>query len=282
VVPLIRDVLTTGAQAFERIDEHYQPRVAAGPLLSLQEVTDLSFMARMEVLNQRERLDDVLTQGDINRLLAECGSGRHAVLRSGRAVDEALSHVEGLSVETPPPPVDLDGARQLRAVYAKVRREVHRWGEPASAEVRIRLPKVSAPLEAFIHSPLFQEARPSDRLTLTQLQARIHRWLGGEGGQQPTEGVRLWQDLNASVSLLSQINQRSELLEHDRDLVKELAPRIARVTMVPPEALSRLEQLYGRDDQVDGLIDSGAGMLAVEWHEPMERLSALLGLHRHD
>ena len=52
VVPLIQDVLEVGANAFSNIYQHYQPRG--------QDVADMSYMARREVLGQRERLEQVL------------------------------------------------------------------------------------------------------------------------------------------------------------------------------------------------------------------------------
>jgi hypothetical protein len=283
----VTEVLTHGVETFTRVFHHYEePKLAdvandvkedEGPRSPTRHIADLSFVARMELLGQSQRLVTLQTSEDPWLVLSECGSSRRSVLRSAVVVDRAICSHEGLVRDEvlESHEAELASGLRLRAAYAKLRRDLSSWRTPGLSEVVGRLRQANDRLGLFIESPLFFDARIDDRLQIRSLHDRVLRWLQGSDVRDARSGMRLWQDLTSAAALLAQVNLRSELLDHDRTLVNEVTDRLfgeRRPTMVPEDVLKRLSGLYGRDDAVDGLLDSGAGQLAVEWQEPLERI----------
>ncbi len=278
LVPQVAAVLSDGAAVFEQVLEHCESRLDGAEWTS---VSDLSFMGRMELLGQRRRLSDLAPTMNACLVLTECGSSRRSLLRAGAAVEQALRERAGLPTSTPDDGPELQTSLQVRAAYARLRRDLSSLDEPSSlSEVAARLIEAATCLDEFTRSPLFDDVRFTDRHQLQRLHERNLSWLGNPG-RHADDGLRLWQDLSGCAALLSQINLRVELLEHDQRVVQDATRAIARPRppLCVPDALwERLHGLYGRDDGVDGLLDSGAGMLAVEWQEPLGRLRSALGL----
>jgi len=277
ILPQLIEAVDRGIRALGEVLAHYE-QLPSAP----SELADLSFMARMELLSHRQQLDGVAGESDALSILSVCGASRRSLLRSTFVVDRALCEREGLAFE----PADL-GAFELklglrvRAEYARFRRDVLMLGAPELTGIVTYLERAAKRLGELVSGELFDEFRLDDRLMMHRLRARLGVWLDGRDGREVKSGLRLAQDLAGFTSLLVQVNHRTELVEHDRALVKEIYAALFEGkprTSVPPEVQAKLWALYGRDEGVDGLLDAGLGMFAVEWREPLERLQASLGL----
>jgi hypothetical protein len=248
-------------------------------------VADLSFMGRMELLGLHQRVIELSQRSeraDPSVLLAECATAQRSLLRSCAAVERALRADAGLTSRRRPG-AELIGSLALRKAYAQLRRELSDLEEPSREELPARLERMTVRLGQFIYGPDFDLAWLEDRIRLRNLHERLCGWLASDENQRDFQnGLRLWQDLTSCTTLLGQINLRVELIEADRSVVREAGRRLRSrhpPTFVPERLLQRLERLYGRDDTIDGLLDSGSGRLAVEWQEPLDRLEKTLRAH---
>lgn len=277
LVPQMQRALGTAVNALTEVLRHYDVEGAAS------EVADLAFMARMELLSASQQLAAMKPAEDPLDLVSTCGSFRRSVLRGTAAVDRALCEKEGLPSESGDlAAAELQQSLRVRAGYARFRKDLLALGQPELIGVPAYLERAAGRLLALSQSPEFDDFRLDDRIMMHRLLARLRAWLDGVDGRDLKSGLRLWQDLAGFVSLLVQVNHRSELVEHDRAIVDEAwktlfgGPRPR--TSVPPDIAAKLEKLYGRDDDVDGILDSGMGQFAVEWHDPLLRLRGSLGL----
>lgn len=245
------------------------------------EVADLAFVARLELLSHQQQLA-ALSAADPVAVLSQCGSAKRAVLRSTHAVDRAICAAAALPYEgAESDRAELAHALRVRKGYAHLRRDLLAMGQAELPEVAAFLERAATLVDALVQGPLFDELRLDDRRQLHDLQGRMHAWLQGADGRDGQSGLRLWQDLAGFVALLVQINHRTELVEHDRSLVKRAWAELfggKPKTSVPAELAARLQDLYGRDDGIDGMLDAGMGQFAVEWQEGLERLRGALGL----
>ncbi|MBS2032480.1 MAG: hypothetical protein JST54_31580 [Deltaproteobacteria bacterium] len=277
LVPVVRRALDVGVDALSAVLSHYDVKGGPPP-----EVADLSFMARLELLAHQQQLETLQLAVDAVQLVSECGSSKRSLLRSTFAVDRALCLLEGLRFEGGDlGAFELQLGLRVRAEYARFRRDLLVLGQPELNNVAKHLELAGKRLGGLIDGDLFDEFRLDDRLMIHRLLGRVQAWLDGTDGRDTKSGLRLWQDLSGFVSLLVQVNHRTELVEHDRAVVRDALQKLfggKPRTSVPPEVWAQLEKLYGRDDGVDGMLDAGLGQFAVEWREPLERLEASLGL----
>ena len=98
--------------------------------------------------------------------------------------------------------------------------------------------------------------RIDDRLAIRKLQKRILAWLDHEPPKEE-EGRRLWQDLVSFARLLSKVNEREELRQHDRKLLLFFDNQFQAARL--PDALTtaqrtELENLVGLDDELDEIL----------------------------
>lgn len=276
LVPRLTAALSSGVEVLSAVLDAYDPQ---GP----NEVADLAFMARMELLSKQQQLEALAAKDDPLDAVSACGSARRNLLRGIFAVDRALCAREQLPLDVADLALaELQQSLRVRGSYARFRRDLLALGQPELIGVPQYLERAANRLGALIHGPEFDDFRLDDRLMIHRLLARLQAWLEGVDGRDLKSGLRLWQDLAGFVSLLVQVNHRSELVEHDRAIVEEAwltlfgGPRPK--TSVPMELGQKLEKLYGRDDDIDGIIESGMGQFAVEWHDPLMRVRASLGL----
>ena len=173
-------------------------------------VLDLATMARLELQGVGERLRQA--QGlDGPRLIAECGAAQRAVLAVLSALRQAALPEDARRPARRT--AGLARSLRLRAAYAKLRRELNSQLEPVLETARPALALLGARLSAFTASPEFCDARVADRIELRALHDRVQQWLSTDGDLRG--GVRLWQDVTSCAALLSRINMRVELVEHD-------------------------------------------------------------------
>ena len=87
-------------------------------------------------------------------------------------------------------------------------------------------------------------------------------------------GQRIWEDIDAFVTMLADVNQRQELREHDSRLVHESLGRVLLAPTAPltAELIEQLKRLEGLDDEVDALLHGGSKEVAA-WRPLLERLA---------
>ncbi|MEM6457716.1 MAG: hypothetical protein AAF772_21685, partial [Acidobacteriota bacterium] len=90
------------------------------------------------------------------------------------------------------------------------------------------------------------------------------------------EGRRIWGDLVGFARLLVQINNREELREHDRRLIRELLDSffnaIELPDHVPDDILAALQKLVGCDDELDQLLARPSLHPPERFHRPLSRI----------
>ena len=178
---------------------------------------------------------------------------------------------------------DVERAVGLRSAYRRMLRAVSKAGEPADDEVSQRLLHSRRALDVLLEQAIPTGMRIGDRREAVLLRRRIDQWLEGQPETEARDGRRIWQDLVGFAELLLHINERQELIGHDIEVARRVLERLpgeppAAERVVPlPEELARL---YGRDAELDALIERGG---SVPVRELRERLEALLsGLKPRD
>lgn len=251
------------------------------------EVADLSFVARLELLHHREQLMGLGMGEEPFHLLVAAAAGRRLVLKGVGVVEREVALFAGLEAQgVASARQDLQSSLRVRAAYARFRRTLAALGSPQEGAVGAHLARAHLEVSRLVESPTFAELRLDDRLHLRRLAARLLEWLAA-GGVDFIAGERLWSDLAAFGQLLAQVNLRVELLEHDRDAVAVCLRVLQSATAPGPEeplpfrVWARLVSLYGRDDQVDALLDAQRRDEPQLWREQLERLRAPLGVPSH-
>jgi hypothetical protein len=178
---------------------------------------------------------------------------------------------------------DVERAVGLRNAYRRMLRAVSRAGEPADEEVQERLRQCRRALDALLEQAIPTGMRIGDRREAVLLRRRIDEWLAGQPGTEPRDGRRIWQDLVGFAELLLRINERQELIVHDLDVARRVLERLPegpgedeRVLPLPEE----LARLYGRDPELDALIEQRASATVGGLRARLEEL--LAGLRPRD
>lgn len=246
----------------------------ATKLGSRRAVEEIAFIAQLELRQREDRLCRIGARQGATALLGECDSSLRRVRKALNAVDAAIAKAEDV-----PPRLDftseLETSLAVRRAYAKFRARLNLDGEPVPETLRARLRAAGTQIAILVGWDAYPEMRVQDRLLLRDLQQRILGWLRGGSDATPAAGLRLWQDLAASVEMFSLVNRRQELVAHDSDIVRKLADAAANTSR--DELRSALRALDGLDPELDRLLlaaqldhDHAAAVLA--------RLAAQLGI----
>lgn len=214
------------------------------------DVADIAAMAAMALQERRDLLVHV-QPCDHWSFIESCERALRSVVKSGQAVEAALAWHSGLPM-TPAAGGDLETALRIRRRYGMLCREVARSSsEQFDAAPRLR--SASANIAALLRSDDYGSMRMGDRRELWMLQFRILSWLSSE---HPTasEGDRLWDEVTTVVSLLGNINRRSELVSHDVAALTVLFESVraqADASLLQAQAAP----LAGLDPELDALLD---------------------------
>ena len=226
----------------------------ASKLGSRRAVDEIAFIAQLELRQREDRLSRVRsTQGPV-ALLGECDSSLRRIRKALNAVDAAIASAESI-----PPLLDFTSELQtscaVRRAYAKLRARILLGGTPTEAALRARFRAAGTQIATLVGWDAYPEMRVQDRLLLRELQQRILAWLRGGSESTPAAGIRLWQDLAASVEMFSLVNRRQELVAHDSLAIREL---FAKGESLRPDAamMQALASLEGLDQELDELLAS--------------------------
>ncbi len=240
-------------------------------------VSDLGFMARIELNQKLSRIETLGPAVDGWQQLTSYDSARRCVRKSLTAVGSVLCKCEGIATDLSFAS-ELSSSLEIRRAFTRLRRSIRENEVPAPGEVRARLRGIGTQIAMFVGRPIYPDVRIDDRMQLCDLQARILDWLrdrSAEEHQAHRDGLRLWQDLAGFARVLALVNHRQELLEHDAHVVRIALGVLAQGsrTEVPERLLSHLERLLGLDDEVDALL-AAHETSAAAWREPLSRIGA--------
>ncbi len=237
-------------------------------------VEEMAFVANLEIRQRQERIERAKSYTARDTLLAECDSALRRIRKALAAVDAALSESEGgvaaLEFES-----ELAASLSVREAYAKFRDRLAACTRSSQSTYQ-RLRLAGTQIAVFIGWDAYPKVRINDRLLLRDLQARILDWLR----ETPTDevaGQRLWADLEAFMEMLTMVNRRQELVQHDAMLLRGL------LALEDDELSSRFVQLLGsllgRDSELDELLHSGSVPDAGRGREMLVRISQQLSCH---
>lgn len=260
---------------------HQADRIMARP--RSERLCDVAFLARNEMRIKLEQLRNGSHADFFTSLVTLCSSSLRRVSKTAAAVENALCECEGmtprLSFVT-----ELLASLEVRRAYAKFRSAVLDPPTPTPQTLRACLQGAGAAIARLLGRDVYRDMRFADRAELRRLQERMLGWLN-DPGAGPAAGQRLWQDLAGFAELLNEINRRSELVEHDR----EVAERAFRLLFeadeapaaVPKELRAPLTALFGRSGEIDQMISDQSWDDAEAWGAPLQVLLEKLGAARH-
>jgi hypothetical protein len=241
---------------------------------SVSIVGDIAFLAHLELRQRAERLERVTACRNAIAIIGECDSALRRIRKALTSIDVALARA-GLVQPSLDFTSELEVSLRVRRACAKLRARAASGGEPTAETLHARLRKAGTAIAMLVGWEVYPSLRVRDRLHLRDLQRRILDWLRRD--RDVVDGMRLWQDLSGFISMLSQVNRRQELVEHDTRVVSAARARIAACGPELDEAtLALLASLEGLDDEVDALLASSERGVAARWHAPLERLAAQL------
>lgn len=223
------------------------------PAEEIAPLRDRAYVLCSELRSCAAALARLQEGGEVWALLAQGERLREQLVQGLRALEQELCRLDGepskLGAFDPLPTSLL-----VRRVTTEFRRAMNRLLAQADEDDPVpTLRSATNLLTRLIGRPDFRNLRVLDRVAATQLRKRLVSWLRAPG-HEPDEGRHLHQELAAYAMLLGDVNQREELVAHDRAVLQQaLAPETSAedVEIV-------VQPLYGRDESLDQLLLEGA------------------------
>jgi hypothetical protein len=265
--------------AFDGIQGHYEPavRVSSGresaPLTEAALLAELCMMSRQEVIDRISRLRAEISKIDDGAEKVARSMGLLGTLRrSAVAVENALAEQAGekgrLSARS-----ELELAISIRGAFAALRRALGETAPPLSALAE-RLRGADTVLAGLLSRDSYWELSSHERTALHGLLQRLRLWLGAEDRDSST-GRYLWGDLRRFSEALGQLNERPQLVDHDRGVIRAVYSTLYAhgrpPEVVQPGLLRQLRRVEGRDPEVDRLLVAEESR-ASAWQAAIERL----------
>lgn len=213
-------------------------------------IGDLAFMAIAELRQHHNRLLGHRAAQDAQEIISDCGSALRAIKKSLYAIEPLLCEVEQRPRLLPP---RLDTSLQVRRQYHKLWSFASTTGHVDPSTARAALRGAGTRIAMLSGNEVFNLLREDDRFRIRELQSRILEWL--RDGDDEVIATRLWQDFALFVEMLRQVNLREELIEHDREVLREaVAALTARGEVAVPDVCQALASVIGLDDALDALV----------------------------
>ena len=230
---------------------------------SPRRIADIALIARMESSRLRNRIEALSPDASSWEYVELCAKARRQVLKSATAIDRAICELEGLPPRDTWYATELQISLKVRRVYTAFRHSLRRHAPKDDGDLTATLRLVGTSLAVIVGRPVYEVLRITDRMAIRTLQKRIIGWLRHKSrhpeNPQRTRAARLWSDINSFADLLTQVNNRSELMEHD---LTRLRLTLQAISVAGDEGLSAstlrelINPLFGLDDQLDAFIDS--------------------------
>jgi hypothetical protein len=246
--------------------------------LAAREVSGLAFVARGQLMEIQESLEGALENRKVWAVASHADAGLRHSGKALIAIESAICEYEGLQARDRRW-IDIPDSLEIRRLYGQFRRAILRGGDPGdSGELTAGLRSAATRIAVLRNLQIYPFLRIDDRLTIRRLQKRIVSWLRDDGNEEA--GQRLWQDLISFARLLMKVNDREELLEHDRKvgmaLLRMLYHPKRPAKRLTDAQLKELELLKGRDDELDHFILLAADAPLAEMRATLERVCSQL------
>lgn len=245
--------------------------------MAAQGLADLAFIARGDL---RACLQDLRAAGEEDpwRVASVMDRSLRRIRRGLISVESAICEFEGREG-----PIrfwgDLDTSLEIRRLYGELRREAKALDEDGGAsEPAQRIEQIAGRFTDLASHRIYPLLRIDDRQQIRRLHRRMRRFLldaEGPEGEGSEAGQRLWQDVVGFVSLLSAVNQREELRQHDRSVVDRAYKKLfggRGVAFLSEGLLRELRALQGLDEELDELILRPDSHPLGSWQGPLGRL----------
>ncbi len=216
------------------------------------QIGDLAFIAKLEARQMLERLDRLVDEPSKWLLLETCQRARRRSLRALTALGKSIQREHGEDASSERFVEELRRSLRCRNALARLWHGVE-LAKDASALRRLRA--AGTAIAVLQGGESYGELRLRDRRALRMLQERLLRWLR-DRSRSDTEADRLLQDLKGFVSLTRQISRRSELIEHDRSLIRAVLNQLERCDSASTidAAFDAAHHLRGLSPQLDALL----------------------------
>ena len=237
-------------------------------------------MAADELRRQRQIVDGIdLDEHELRRVLTQLAQAKGVTTKAAVNVERALC----AGMDRMPQLghfLSLEESRETRRVYGKMRRALlkfERHSEPPPHEEVVSRLRLAG--TCFVHlrgHNCYSTLRVEDRFDFDNLWDRVYGWLKAEAEEKKTyQGWLIWEDVLNFVDLLSAINFRQELREHDTALATEVLAKFDELDAQSPigeEIAGELSRLTGYNPAIDGLIEMGAQASASMWHPHLSNI----------
>jgi len=273
LVPAVEAVTRELVDVLDRIHGHYNSDDESELMSNAGMVADISSMSRQEVVTRLAKLQEeakvVKALDTIGHSMGLLGTLRRtSVVVENQLADTAEIRRRLRSQR------ELDLLLEIRSAGFELALVLGEEGPPAG-ELRSRLQPTQAVLGGLIDRDLYWELPDDARVAASDLHARVRTWSGGGDGFDSVSGRHLWRALRAYVDRLQRINERHELIEYDRSIVRMAHSTIfgpsARGEQIPESMFKQLRNIAGRDPAIDRLLAADEHNSA-NWAEPLMRL----------
>jgi len=273
LVPAVEAVTRELVDVLDRIHRHYDSDGDAGPMSSAGMVADLSAMSRQEV---SARLDKLKAEAGGAKGLDTIGKAMGllgTLRRTSVVVENSLADSAELRSRLKSPR-ELDLLLDIRGAAVELGLALGRE-EPPATELRGRLQPTVDTLGALIDRDLYWELPDDARISASDLHARVRSWSSGGDDYDSVSGRHLWGSLRTYVDRLLKINERHELIEYDRSIIRMAESTIfgpgAHSEQIPMSMFRQLKNIAGREPVIDRLLATDEHG-AQAWREPLQRL----------
>lgn len=241
---------------------------------SLATVGDLGFLASLELRQRLERLERLVAGSQPWAIVGECDGALRRIRKALTAIDRGLERA-GVGKARLDFSSELEISLEVRRAYGKLRDRVRSIGTPQPETFYVQVRAIGTALATVVGWRGYSNLRVRDRLQLRELQRRLLDWFRSD--RDIAAGQRVWEDIDAFVTMLADVNLRQELRDHDSRLAYEARGVVLLAPLAPltSDLLARLNRLEGLDDECDALIHSGTSD-PVAWRPILERLAGEL------
>ncbi|MCP3959980.1 MAG: hypothetical protein GY719_19220 [bacterium] len=153
-------------------------------------------------------------------------------------------------------------AIRIRRIFGKFRLRLDLGSLASDADLAARLQTAARGFTWIISSPMFQEIRLDEQMRCHLVSDRVNGWI--EGGRDPAAAAEIWSEIIAFNAYVAEINNRTELLEFDRQLLMWAAYQVQSQGM-SDDLLDKLQWLAGRDLELDRLLDRPKDVSRDTW-----------------
>ena len=174
-----------------------------------------------------------------------------------------------------PPSEQLRGeassAIRIRRIFGKLRLRVDLCAAASESDLPGRLQTASRGFAWIIGSPTFQDIRLDEQMRCHLVRDRVDSWLRGD--RDPAQAVEIWSEIVVFNTYVTEINNRAELVEFDRQLLTWAAYQV-QSDGISEDMLDHLQWLFGRDPELDKQLDQPQGVADEDWFALLCRVLA--------